>query len=161
MADRTDTVGEGGGQGNNTNVTNQNTSSNIDALSQASAPPGNGITSGMTHLQASSITFIISILSYLWYIVPLILMCIGEIFTQNIDKALWESYDSDYGDLWDKKDQKRYETYMSYLVPFLIAGIFFIIGSVIQLFMWFALSFVKTFFLFLYFFTFCHIMQNK
>ena len=114
-------------------------SSNIEALQVASASPTatTNVINGISFNKASAFNFIVSLISYLWYIVPLMLMCIGEIFDRNNEKNVYES--SDY---WDDNDEERYETYMSYFVPFLIASLLFVIATVIQIYMWFAKSFV-------------------
>ena len=89
--------------------------------------------------QASSIGFMVSLISYLWYIVPLMVAFIGDVFFQNNYKALMDDFDNM---TWY---QDIYERYISYLIPFLIASVFFVIATAIQIYVWFATSFVYIF----------------
>ena len=139
MANRTDSHGESATfypKLKASDTANNNTY-NIDALQVETVNNGVGINStSLKFNQASSIGFMVSLISYLWYIVPLMVAFIGDVFFQNKYKALYD----DFGDsTWY---QEIYERYISYLIPFLIASVFFVVATVIQIYVWFATSFV-------------------
>ena len=119
------------------NTANNNTD-NIDALEVETVNNGVSSTSSKFN-QASSIGFVVSLVSYLWYIVPLMVAYIGDIFFQNQYKTLLDDF---YHENWY---HDVYDRYISYLVPFLIASIFFVVATVIQIYVWFARSFVLFF----------------
>ena len=130
MADESHQYGEG------TINTTKNAGIHIDALEVESgknikANVNNGdITRSLTFNQASSISFIISLLLYLWYMVPAMGIFAREIFIINQYKMLYE-------DQWNDDD-----FYTTYITLFLIASVAFIISTLIQIYVWFAKRFV-------------------
>ena len=87
----------------------------------------------VTFNQASSISFIISLILYMWYMVQAMSTFSCETFRMNQYKVL-------YGEDWN--DDNSYETYM---MLFLIASIVFIILTLIQIYVWFSKRFVYLF----------------
>ena len=133
MAHKSPQHGEGAISSTN-NATNT-TGKHIDALEVESLNNNNarnGGTMRVTFNQASSISFIISLILYMWYMVQGMSTFSRETFGINQSKVL-------YGGNWDD------DTYETYTIMFLIASIVFIIASMIQIYVWFAKSFVYLF----------------
>ena len=132
MADKSPQYGEGAISSTN-NATN--TGKHIDALEVESLNNNarNVGTMRVTFNQASSFSFIISSISYMWCMVQAMSTFSRETFRINQYKVL-------YGEYWN--DDDSYETYM---IIFLIASIVFIVSTLIQIYVWFAKSFVYLF----------------
>ena len=130
MADNSHQYDEGAISNTNT------TGKHIDALEVESGSNNNARNDGATSVtfnQASSFSFIISLILYLLYMILAMTIFSREIF--RVDQ-----YEMLHGEGSSGRD--LYETYM---IIFLIANIIFIISTMIEICVWFAKSFVYLF----------------
>ena len=134
MANKTDQHTEGNTSNDTVVYPRISNKGHIDALeveSSKNAAAGASSSKPLTFDQASSIGIILSLVSYLWLIVKAMMTFSGFVFSTNQYELLYYI------------DDDTYETYMSYWVPLLVASILFFIAILIQIYVWFAKSFVS------------------